>query len=76
MVNQSTLDLLVIAAVVAIDDVRNAFVSFLASQDVLTLALLAGVVWVLRGKKFGLSLSFGLGKLRLFDGLLGKFGKA
>jgi len=65
-------DLIVIGAFAAIDELRNGLLAFLASQDVLTLAALFAVAWFLSQKKF----TFATPKLGLFDGLLGKFGKA
>ncbi len=68
-------DLVVLAALIAFDDLRNAVLLFLASQDVLTLAGLMALVWLLRGQSLGKSFGLGgIGKMRLFDGFFGKFG--
>jgi len=64
-------DLVVIAAFLAIDELRNAFLLFLANLDVWSLSLLLVVVWFLRSRKF--NPDFGLGKMGLFDGFFGKY---
>ena len=55
-------DLIVIGAFVVFDDLRNGVIAFLASQDVLSLILILGLVWVMRKKKIaGLGFDFGGG---------------
>lgn len=66
------LDLIIIAAFLAVEELRNAVVMFLASQDVLTLAALMGIVWIVCRRKLNFNMGLGIGKLRLFDGFLMK----
>ncbi|MFH1056712.1 MAG: hypothetical protein V1717_02880 [Candidatus Micrarchaeota archaeon] len=63
-------DLIVIAAVLAIDELRNGIFLFLGSLDGFSLIALLGVVWYLSSKKLKLG---SMGKMRLFDGFLQKY---
>jgi len=62
------LDLIVIGAFLAVDELRNGLLAFLASQDVITLAVLLAVAWFSTRSK----LSIPMPKLGLFDGFLMK----
>lgn len=57
-------DLAVLGVFVAVDEVRDGILNFLASLDVFSLAFLLALVWFLSKKKF--TSKFGLGKFRLF----------
>ncbi len=59
-------DLIVIGAFLAVDELRNGLLAFLASQDVITLAVLLAVAWLMTRSKFSIPLP----KLGLFDGFL------